>query len=280
MKSHSIAIFLAAYLLFLAAHAGFGAAPPAEREQVLSMPTAAAEYQRPDYAVTPVSASGAFRAKDGKREVASYSCQTLRLSLKNPEELSQAEREAGERNIAAFNTKMEAVQEDLVRQGEAMASDALAAWDDFGSLTASYEDEAAMDGVFCGDILSACLYRWSYTGGAHPNSYADSYLFDLRIGQFIDPTQVAEDPEAFRAGAAELLLEKAEAHGERESFWKDYADVIARWNEGTVQFTGEGMRVIYSPYELGPYSVGEVELLLTYEELTPLLGAADRKSVV
>ena len=32
------------------------------------------------------------------------------------------------------------------------------------------------------------------------------------------------------------------------------------------------MLVVFSPYELGPYSMGEVELRVTYEELASLVG--------
>ena len=55
-------------------------------------------------------------------------------------------------------------------------------------------------------------------------------------------------------------------------FWTDYAEIIARWNEGSAVFDGEGMLVIFSPYELGPYSMGSVELRLSYEELADLVG--------
>lgn len=37
-------------------------------------------------------------------------------------------------------------------------------------------------------------------------------------------------------------------------------------------FDSEGMTVVYSPYELGPYALGTVELKVGYDELTELLG--------
>ena len=39
-----------------------------------------------------------------------------------------------------------------------------------------------------------------------------------------------------------------------------------------MRFTGEGMEVLYSPYGLGPYVIGEVELSLSWEALEPLIG--------
>ena len=70
------------------------------------------------------------------------------------------------------------------------------------------------------------------------------------------------------------LLEKAQEQDEdvRAGFYPEYADVISRWYEGTVLFDSEGMTVVYSPYELGPYALGTVELKVGYDELTELLG--------
>ena len=143
-----------------------------------------------------------------------------------------------------------------------------------GYFTLAYADEASASGVRQGQIYSIRINSYSYSGGAHPNSYTDSYLFDLKLGQFIDPAQVADDPVAFQKGAAELLLEKAQEQDEdvRAGFYPEYADVISRWYEGTVLFDSEGMTVVYSPYELGPYALGTVELKVGYDELTELLG--------
>jgi len=76
-----------------------------------------------------------------------------------------------------------------------------------------------------------------------------------------------------QAGAAELLLEQAEALEERGDFWPEYADIIAAWNEGTVLFDQEGMLVVFSHYVLGPYAMGTVELRLDYGQLAELVGA-------
>ena len=147
----------------------------------------------------------------------------------------------------------------------------------------AFRNESGLEAVAYSDDLSCAVYQTeslisvsgvysTYTGGAHPNRYVVSYLFDLEAGQFIDPLQLADDPETLRTGAAARLLEKAEEHPAFDSFWQDYPDLIARWNEGTVLFDGAGMKVIYSPYEIAPYGMGDVELSLDWEELEPLLG--------
>lgn len=273
MKKNLFAL-LAACAVALSGCAGMAIsdpAPLAETALSLSAPEVAEEFEEPQYEVIPFSSGSQVRSED-ETVVAIYNYQTILLNLHNEGAVSPEDEEAAQRNLEAFNGKMRAVHGELTEQGGAFGEDALAAYEEFGPLSAEYEDDVDMGADFCGDIISVVLHRSSYTGGAHPNRYAASYLFDLAAGQFIDPTQIAEDPEAFRAGAAELLLEKADTHPERDAFWQDYADIISHWNEGTVQFGGEGMHVIYSPYGLGPYVLGDVELSLTWEELEPLIG--------
>lgn len=260
--------------LLLCGCAGMTAAGPHPPEAAERPPVAEDErYEEPEYEVVPFTSGNLVRSEDEAQiTLANYSYQTLLLALHNQDKVSPEDEEAAERNIEAFNARMRSIHKDLAAQGETIAASALDAYNEFGSLSSEYEDSADMEAVFCGDIISVRLHRSSYTGGAHPNRYTASYLFDLASGQFIDPTQIADDPEAFRTGGAELLLKKAESHAERNAFWEDYPDVIARWNEGAVQFSEEGMTVTYSPYEMGPYSIGEVEFSLSWDELSPLLG--------
>lgn len=266
----------AAACLLLTACAGMAASdavPPVEMERSLPAPEAAVSYEEPKYDVCPFVSGNQVHAEDDEEKIlAYYNYQIILLTLSNEDAVSPADAESAERNLEAFNNKMHTIHSELAEQGAAMANDAADLYNESGSLTEYYEDGVTMDAAFCGDIISVCLHRYTWTGGAHPNRYTSSYLFDLSAGQFIDPTQLAEDPEAFRAGAAALLLEKAAAHENHEEFWEDHAAVIDRWNEGTVQFSEEGMRVVYSPYEIGPYSIGETEFLLNWDELAPLLG--------
>lgn len=258
-----IGTLLMACLLALAACAGLTIYDP-----VPGQPDGLGDgEEEPVYQMDPLLSERQFRTQDGKKELARYSYRLCALSVSNMDVLSGEAAVEAARNVETFNARMTLLMEGYVEFGEAMGADAAEV---VGA--AAYYDEVCAEGFRAGEYISIRLDSVGYTGGAHPNRYASSCLFDLRAGQFVDPAQIAEDPEEFRAGAAALLLEKAELCGDREQFWEDYADVITRWNEGTVVFDGEGMHVVYSPYELGPYAIGEVELVLTYEELAPLAG--------
>ena len=248
MKNHTMAIFLAAWLLFWAAHTGLG-------------PAARAEYEEPDYQFEEM----AERYPDDS-EAAHYSCQLLLLSVSNLERISPADAATVERNLENFNSRMYSLLEVCMGRAAQFMEELL------DSPGGPYYDETTASCTLTGQIVSVRLDNSSYTGGAHPNRYTESLLFDLEAGQFTDPVQLADDPAAFLPGTADLLLEKAEAHPAYEFFWQDYTDLIARWNEGTVLFNSEGMAVLYSPYEIAPYGMGDVELRLTWEELADLIG--------
>ena len=270
MKNHTIAIFLAACLLFIAAHAGWNGAPAVQG----MAPAAAPESPEPVYRLEPESVTRTVRSEDKRtRELASCAYQLLTLTVANPEDLSPADMEAARRNLEAFNDRMAVLMEEFEAHALAVGGDAKRAYKG-GFLIDTYYDEVITSGTIMGGVVSIRMDRSSYTGGAHPNSYASSCLFDLTAGQFIpDPTHLADNPAAFQAGAAEKLVEKAEAIREnREAYWQDYAEIISRWNEGTVLFDQEGMLAVYSTYELGPYALGAVELRLGWEELAELMG--------
>ena len=244
---------------------GGGTAAPAS-------PALGTPAPQPLYQWETMTAQNQFAAEDGT-ELMYYSYQLLTLSVANLEELRSGEAAEAERNVENFNSKMTALLEESMEVGQVMQEDAAQLYKESGTAGLPFYDETSASCCRTGDLLSVRVSGGSYAGGAHPSRCDSGYLFDLRSGQFIDPTQIADKPEEFRTGAAALLLEKAEAlEAYQPGYWSDYADIIARWNEGTVLFDEEGMLAVYSPYLLGPYAMGEVELRLGYDELAELIG--------
>ncbi len=257
MKKYWAVLFLAG-LCLLAACADLTPAAPPPAPPPESGPAATAVYQ-----FDTLSAQEQFTAEDGT-ELAYYSYQLLTMSVENMDELAPGEAEAAARNLEGFNGRMESLMEESVARGRALGEDAQELHL-LGSAALDYYEETSASCYQAGRLVSVRLDTAGFSGGAHANSYTSSVLFDLGAGQFIDPTQIAEDPEAFRTGAAELLLEQAEALEAHTDFWPEYKDIIARWNEGAVLFDAEGMLVVFSHYVLGPYTMGTVELRLDCE---------------
>lgn len=207
-------------------------------------------------------------------EVMGYYTYALpQMSIGNEDRLSKEERTAALSRAETFNSRMRDVLEAAVRYGNEMLADhKLLVEEENGPFVVC--DELSSTVCRSGQIISVVTQCYYYGGGVHPYSYTVTYTFDLALGQFIDPAQIGDDPESFRTAAAELLIEHAESLGEdyTEGFWADYGDIISRWNETAVIFDENGMTVIFSAYELGPYAMGPVELTLSYEELANVIG--------
>lgn len=190
------------------------------------------DYEEPDYRFDHMTAEEQFKAKDGT-VLMQYSYQLLTLSVSNPENLSQEDRERAEENVESFNERMIGLMDESVARGREMGGEAQLLYE-MGSAVYEYMDTTTAGGRICGQIASIYINTYSYSGGAHGAEYTDGYLFDLSVGRFIDPIQIADDPETFRVGAAEKLVEKADAIEENlDSYWSDYREIISRWNEGT-----------------------------------------------
>ena len=271
MKNNTIAIFLATYFLFLMAHAGINGAPAAGQNasQNAGKMDAQAVYQ-----LEPVSANRTILSEDKKAvELATCDYQAFTLSVVNLDALPPAEAETAAQNMETFNSRMTALMEGTGEQDFDVGEAAKEAYAD-GFWIVAYYDDVVSYGAIEGEIVSVWSYRSCYTGGAHSNSYVSSYLFDLAAGQFIpDPSQLADDPAAFHAGAAEKLIEKADGWEDGSwGYWDDYQDIIRSGSGGVAHFDDTGLTVDYAPYELGCYAIGTVSLHLDWEELEPLLG--------
>lgn len=267
MKNNTIAIFLAAYLLLVAARAGFSGIPAAG-------PGGLSAGEKPVYQLEPASVSRSVRSEDKKNiELAECGYQLLTLAVTNLDDLSGAEAAAARRNAETFNERMSGVMETFEDHGREVFGAAQDAYSASGGLIAAYYDRVETTGAILGDVVSLHVEQETWSGGAHPGSLVYGYIFDLASGQFIlDPSQLADDGTVFHAGAAEKLIGKADDWEEGSwGYWDDYQDII-RSGSGVSHFDDTGLTVEYAPYELGCYAIGTVRLHLSWEELEPLLG--------
>ena len=227
----------------------------------------------PVYAYEDQLASRQFTDEESGNIYASYSYRVPMMRIANADELTEEALAIAQRNMESFNAYMQEVLDKAVAFGEENAQSLEGG---YFAMTSSIPaaDEMEMSVVQVGQILTVRVDGYYYGGGAHPYVYTDSHTFDLSVGQFVDPTQIGDDPESFRVKAAALLVAQAESLGEdyTSGYWNDYAEIISRWNEATVWFDSRGMTVIFSAYELGPYAMGPVELFLTYAELADVIG--------
>ena len=125
-------------------------------------------------------------------------------------------------------------------------------------------------------MVSVSGVYYSFTGGAHPNTYLLGWNFDLDTGEFFD-AKALSDGTALQDHVTEELIRQACCRAweedllPEEMFWTDYESIIADWSSYAVTFDEEGMTVAFSPYELAAYAAGAQEFMIFYEELEPHL---------
>ena len=207
--------------------------------------------------------------------LASYDYQII--VMKTGEQADAAQQETAER----FNAGMREVLDNQLETGEELGQ--WAAFDErlsesLGEGGYYYTDELTASGTRTGDIYSVCFCNYNYMGGVHPNETYFSRTFDLGRGEYIDPLEVAEDPELFRATVTDLLLDHIQ-HLDPETlsgYFKGYEETVAQWNTRSVCFGGEGLTVTFSRYELGPYALGTQTFEIRYGEFVDALGQGGR----
>ena len=113
--------------------------------------------------------------------------------------------------------------------------------------------------------LQSCVVEtYSYTGGAHGGTVRTGLCFSLSDGM-----RVLEN-DLFKPGYKETLdkllrarlCSKAESEGFADSIFN--RDIEAN---GNFYISPEGVNYIYGQYEIGPYSLGIIELDLSWDEL-------------
>ena len=188
--------------------------------------------------------------------------------------------DAGERTlekVGVFNAKMEELRGLLEQDGESLAENAreLA---EAGYWETVLTNETTVAVSVMGDILSCKVDGYSYSGGAHPNTWSSCYIFDWAQGAYINPIEVADNPEQFRATVTDQLLDQIMGLDPevREGYFTGYEETAAAWNDYCVVFRESGLEITFSAYELGPYAMGSQVFTLSYEDLGDVLGETGR----
>lgn len=133
---------------------------------------------------------------------------------------------------------------------------------------------------FIGAIFMAVdTYGYWYGGGAHGYPSESQILINMADGKLVTFTDLYTGSEAdLRRVVAKANAEKWKAcQNDSDDYWyyegSTYDSVYAETYDGlvpeymNVRFTNEGLQVIFSPYEFGPYASGFLYVDIPYEDL-------------
>ena len=120
-----------------------------------------------------------------------------------------------------------------------------------------------------GRLLSVRLHTMVYTGGAHPNNWPGTWLFDMADGSALTMDDVFAAPRAaLRALAPRVRAELRAALGQMA-----LDDMLLPGSEPTPEnyanFTMDdaSLTFCFAPYQVGPYAAGEQQVRLPLADL-------------
>ncbi len=123
--------------------------------------------------------------------------------------------------------------------------------------------------------LSLQMNTESFSGGAHGMYGTLLETFDLTTGKPLDLTDIIKDTTALRPLLEKGFVEakKAESPDMANTTLADL--LLPEFKQLTMPvmycIVPEGVRFIYNPYEVAPYAVGQTDILLTWQQLEPLV---------
>lgn len=121
-------------------------------------------------------------------------------------------------------------------------------------------------------VISIKSFHYDFAGGAHGNYGSVGATFDAKTGAVLSFWDLAKDKKAFAEATLENCLTQVSAeYG--DGLYVDYEEIIRDvWaEEPNWYLDGTGITVIFTPYEIGPYAMGEVYVTLPYQEFADLL---------
>ena len=121
-------------------------------------------------------------------------------------------------------------------------------------------------------VISVKGFHYAYTGGVHGNYGSVGATFDAKTGAELSFWDLAEDKQVFADATLNSCLTQVSAEYS-EGLYSDYEEIIRSvWaEEPNWYLEAAGITVIFAPYEIGPYAMGEVYVTLPYQELADVM---------
>ncbi|EGB14326.1 hypothetical protein DND132_1113 [Pseudodesulfovibrio mercurii] len=124
-----------------------------------------------------------------------------------------------------------------------------------------------------GRFVSVKLHVMAYTGGAHPNNWPMTWVFDMADGGEITLNRLFPDREA-ALDRVSALCRKVLSASLGGMLVPDMLDAGVRPVEDNFKrfiLTGEGVAFFFAPYQVAPYAAGEQVVTIPFDHLGGLI---------
>ena len=112
-----------------------------------------------------------------------------------------------------------------------------------------------------GGLLSLVIYDYKYLGGAHDGTVISAYTFDINNGRQLSLTQLLKLDNHTLCERINSCIKKDKIDNE---FGKYYEDIISISDSNSVVYyiRERKIHIVFNEYELGPFSSGNIDLIL------------------
>ena len=124
------------------------------------------------------------------------------------------------------------------------------------------------------DVLSVKGFSYDYEGGAHGYGAEWGTTIDLKSGSELALSQLAVDAHSFINKVLEIVLKDLSERQEEDELFDSYESYVEEHIEETNWYLdAEGIVLVYTPYEIGPYASGSIAVRVSYDEVTEYMKA-------
>ena len=117
-------------------------------------------------------------------------------------------------------------------------------------------------------VLSVKGNSYEYEGGAHGYGAEWGSTIDLKSGAELSISQLAVDPPGFVNKMLEIVLENLSERQEADELFDAYESYVEEHIEETSWYLdAAGIVLVYTPYEIGPYSSGNIAVRVSYDKV-------------
>ncbi len=124
------------------------------------------------------------------------------------------------------------------------------------------------------DLLNVHMNTLSYTGGAHYMRDDESFHYNKKTKQFMELSDFFKDKESFDKIddlAYRHLTDLKKEDGNSREIWLRRGIAPDNVNYQHFMFKKSGLEILFPPYQIGPWSDGEIKITIPYQELNPFL---------
>ena len=127
------------------------------------------------------------------------------------------------------------------------------------------------------DVFSIRIENFSYyAGAAHPSTYISSMNFNLTNGEYINFSELFRSDSDYLQYISDFCIFDLKRSGreneiEFDDEWLNTGAGPIEENFKSYNITEKGLIITFNDYQVGPYVIGQQEVLIPYEKITNIV---------